>query len=608
MKSNPITVEPDLPEDDGFSVHAWMHLDTDTIDESFPMESYREGQKDAIEFAVEEFNKGKRIVVLEAPTGSGKSAIAMTIAEMVHDSYYLTITKQLQDQLTRDFSDVVELKGRNAYPCTYYGREGQKLVDRKLLSTEELNELKEQYPNCATGFCKTKLNRTSPTQKAYRCVRCFTVEGPLKDGKMSGELEVLPPGYQYSACPYYEQVYKALAARKITMNFSSFLFQTTMTKRFDRGARDLLIIDEAHNIESQILDFVSFSISDLHLQRYGVFIPELATPFDYYIWFEEAKVAKLLEDAIKQSRKDEKPKLEDELMRISNKFIIFMKRIRAAGTDTANKEWVSEYGEKGRTTTHRSVTIKPIFAHEFTEGLLLKHGVRILLMSATILDVNVLAGSLGIDKSEIAAYRMKNRFPVKNRPIYLDTVAKMTGGKGNMVNWAPQLVDGVNGIVRNHEGEKGIIHTHNFAIMDHLLTRCDPDVSDRMLCQRDFRNKTLMLEEHANRDDTIIVAPAMHEGIDLTDELSRFQIICKVPYANFFESPQLARRVELDRRYYTWMTALKLVQSYGRSIRSENDHAVTYILDEAIYRFLREADGMLPGWFKEAIKDSQTDK
>jgi len=112
-----------------------------------------------------------------------------------------------------------------------------------------------------------------------------------------------------------------------------------------------------------------------------------------------------------------------------------------------------------------------------------------------------------------------------------------------------------------------------------------------------------MLEEHAKSKNGVIIAPAMHEGVDLHGDLSRFQIICKVPYANCFDDKQLAARVEVDRKFYTWITALKLVQSYGRSVRSVDDHAKTYIIDEAIYKFLRDANKMLPDWFKEAIID-----
>lgn len=562
------------------------------IDNHFPKDNYRDGQKEAIEFALDAFNNGKMIVILECPTGSGKSAIGMTVADMVKKSYYLTITKILQDQLSSDFSgQIVELKGRNAYPCTFYDRYGKSYVEKKLWSEAELEEYISKEPSCSTGFCRTKWNKTDPKAKAFKCSKCF-----LKDEKSDGELTSLPIGMSYSACPYYEQVYKAINSRKVVMNFSSFLYQTQMTKRFDEP-RDIMIIDECHNIEPQLLDFVSFSITDQHLSNSGIFIPELDHAIEYKKWMENSKVHEIIWEKIKEARDNNNPKIEDELARTLKKYKMFVDNM-----NDSEAEWVCEYEEKANgSDTFRKVTLKPVFAKHFVKSLLFKYSHRILMMSATVLDVNVMCRSLGIDRKHVAAYRVKNRFPKENRPIELRTVAKMTGGHQRMSEWGPLMMSAVDDIVKKHSGEKGIIHTHNFAIMDYLLRRCNSESKRRFINQRDFKNKFELLKKHAESKDTIIIAPAMHEGIDLIGDLSRFQIICKIPYPNCFDNQQLARRVEVDRSYYTWLTALKLVQSYGRSIRSKDDYAKTYILDESIYKFIDNANHMLPDWFKEAI-------
>jgi len=41
-------------------------------------------------------------------------------------------------------------------------------------------------------------------------------------------------------------------------------------------------------------------------------------------------------------------------------------------------------------------------------------------------------------------------------------------------------------------------------------------------------------------------------------------------------------------QWYTWQTALRLVQGYGRSIRSNKDWAVTYVLDSGFVNFVRK--------------------
>jgi Rad3-related DNA helicase len=575
-------------------------LDLDTIDECFPKEQYREGQREAIEFAAKAFNRGVKIVIIEGPTGSGKSSIAKTLANMVSSSYYLTITKILQDQLTNDFDDITELKGRNAYPCSFWDRYGDKLVKGKLWTHDQLKILRAKHSDCANGFCRTKFNK-GENISIGRCKKCFTTSGPVSGGRIVGDLAKLPGTAEYSACPYYEQVYQAVNSPQVTMNFSSFLFQTRMTKRFDEP-RDLMILDEAHNVEQQLLGFVEITISDQDLQHHGIFLPQFELAAEYAAWFKDANLHKIIGDVIKEAQEEERTKLVDTMMRLLHKYKLFLSSIES------DVEWVCTYEERkgsGGGTTHRVVTMKPVFVHTFTKPLLLKYAHQTLMMSATILDVNVLCRSLGIKKDQVAAYRMKNRFPKKNRPIYLQPVAKMTGGRSKMAEWAPKLSKKVNEICHNFENQRGIIHTHNFAIMDWLLRHCDDDVKSRFFNQRNFSHKGEMLEKHAQSENGVIIAPAMHEGIDLVDDLSRFQIICKVPFANFFEDEQLARRVELDRRYYLWITALKIVQAYGRSIRSETDYADTFILDESIYRFLDDTKKMMPGWFTEAIIDQK---
>jgi ATP-dependent DNA helicase DinG len=93
----------------------------------------------------------------------------------------------------------------------------------------------------------------------------------------------------------------------------------------------------------------------------------------------------------------------------------------------------------------------------------------------------------------------------------------------------------------------------------------------------------------------------MTEGIDLADDLSRWQVICKIPYP-YLGDPQVARRKDIDAAWYDWKTCLTVVQSYGRSIRSSDDYAVTYVLDADFSTFVKRQQKRLPGWFLEAIK------
>jgi Rad3-related DNA helicase len=399
---------------------------------------------------------------------------------------------------------------------------------------------------------------------------------------------------RHSTCPYYEQVQLAVEGRKVLMNFSSFLYQTGFTDRF--GQRDLLIIDEGHHCEEQLMDFVTVTINDRDLITAHLELPDLEEATDYALWLLDNNVLDIMTTLVSQARSAGNVRRHEELLHTQWRLRRFLKCIEDGMTD-----WVHEFKvhQQRNEPSYRSVTIKPVFVPHFANELLWSYGKRVLIMSATILSANVMSRALGIDQNDMAFYRMPNSFPVNNRPIFIIPAVRATGGKGNQHTWGPPMVKWVDGIVRKYRGKRGIIHTHNFSIANMLMSQCRE--RKRFLFQQSFRDKVEMLEAHASCPDSVLVAPAMHEGLDLKDDLSRFQIIAKTPYPNFFEDRQLAARIENDRRFLIWLVALRLVQAYGRSVRSAEDWAHTYIIDGAVYRFLAEADRMLPDWFKEAI-------
>jgi Rad3-related DNA helicase len=322
------------------------------------------------------------------------------------------------------------------------------MVKRGVWKKAQLDNALAKRPNCGEGFCKSKAGKsqTGHGNKTQKCLKCFTHAGPNGNSRPSGDLEILPLGMRYSACPYYEQVFKAVNGRKVAMNFSSFLFQTQMTKRFD-NPREMMIIDECHNVEPQLMDFVSLTISDAHLSKYGIIVPELDDPLQYAVWFEDSKIAEHIYKVIEEARENDQYWLEDELSRTLKKYKMFLEHVQS--TDS---EWVSEY-EESQTGTHK-VTLKPVFVHGMAHSLLFRYAKRIVMMSATVLDVDVMCKSLGIKREHVAAIRLKNRFPVENRPIYLKTVAKMTGGRDKMREWGPELAKGVNEIVGKYPDKK----------------------------------------------------------------------------------------------------------------------------------------------------------
>jgi len=92
----------------------------------------------------------------------------------------------------------------------------------------------------------------------------------------------------------------------------------------------------------------------------------------------------------------------------------------------------------------------------------------------------------------------------------------------------------------------------------------------------------------------------MTEGVDLVDEASRFQIICKIPYP-YLGDKLVKKRMNKWKWWYPLQTTKTIVQSVGRSIRSETDFAVTYILDGDFSKFYYRNTYLFPESFRESM-------
>jgi len=93
----------------------------------------------------------------------------------------------------------------------------------------------------------------------------------------------------------------------------------------------------------------------------------------------------------------------------------------------------------------------------------------------------------------------------------------------------------------------------------------------------------------------------MQEGIDLKGDLSRFQIICKVPYP-YLGDKIVKKRMHRWNWWYGLQTAKTIVQALGRSVRSAEDHAVSYILDADWDRFYGKHSDLFPEMFKKSLQ------
>ena len=95
--------------------------------DNFPFEQIRPKQLDVLKQICEAFNQGYKTIVLEAPTGFGKSPVAVAVGKTLGSSYICSATKDLQAQYAKDFQFIQVVKGMREFPC---------LVKEDLISSE----------------------------------------------------------------------------------------------------------------------------------------------------------------------------------------------------------------------------------------------------------------------------------------------------------------------------------------------------------------------------------------------------------------------------------------------------------------------------------------
>lgn len=154
-------------------------------------------------------------------------------------------------------------------------------------------------------------------------------------------------------------------------------------------------------------------------------------------------------------------------------------------------------------------------------------------------------------------------------------------------------------IIKRNKNKKGIIHAGNYEIAKWVEKEFS---NDKRFIFHTPDTRTEALNNHIISDKpTILVSPSMMNGVDLKDDLSRFQIILKIPYPNM-KSNKIKKRMSDYKKWYNWKTVCDFIQAYGRSIRSIDDHAETYVLDESFSDLLKYNYDIIPKYITDAIK------
>ncbi len=530
----------------------------------FPYDEIRDSQKQAIEFALNSFiDENKRFVIVEAGTGVGKSAIGYTVAKYLNSrvlkqedsyekgAYFLTTQKILQEQYIKDFGScgMMSVKSSSNYTCDYNSK----------------------------NTCAESQRLLKVTDKKSRFFKKCTFE-----------------------CNYKKSKENFIAAETGVTNFAYFLAETYYSGKIK--PRDLLIVDEAHNCDMQLSKFIEMSISEkFSNQVLNIKFPESPTQLQAIGWIVEHYEPKLkLHVAHMESILEKYSSLRDKLdqfINISQKYEMLDKHLCKLHRflEIYEKDnWIMNAVESNFQKS-KKLEFKPVCVAPHSEDILFKSGKKVLMMSATILDFSGFCETLGIKEEEAAFISIPSPFPSENKPILYSGVGKMSSS--SIDETLPKMATAIKEILKEHKNDKGIIHCHSYKVAHYLKKKIR---SSRILIHNSENRDEILKKHIGSKNPTVLLSPSMTEGVDLKGEISRFQVLCKVPYP-YLGDKLIKKKMNKWRWWYPLQTAKTVVQSVGRSIRSKDDYAVTYILDSDWERFYNRNSGYFPEDFKRSI-------
>ncbi|MXR50507.1 ATP-dependent DNA helicase [Halovenus sp. WSH3] len=529
-------------------------MEPSRIFEEFPAPSYRGAQKQALSDIKDAFEAGNDVVLVRAPTGSGKSLLARAVAgcaarpsevgpEEPVGAFYTTPQVSQLDDVAGDplLDDLNIIRGKNNYSCILPG---------------ETDTPVNQAP-CAR-------EREFDCQVKHRC-------------------------------PYFSD--RSIAAnREIAAMTLAYFMQTAGSDVF--GQRDVVVIDEAHGLGDWAEMYAAIELGPSTVPPWDDVRPDEIDGLD-----DAAEYAEYLTticdrglDSLRGNAElsPEEVQKRDQLTTLRTDLNWFLEEYR--DPDSATTWVVDQHGDAGA-----PVTIKPVNPERYLKHTVWDRGKTFLLLSATILSRDAFCAGVGLDTDRVGMVEVPHTFPLEHRPLFDVTQGKMTYEHREQT--LPKLARVLVRLMAHHPEEKGLVHCHSYAIQERLETLLQEFGVGARIRSHDREDRDGQLAAWQRSDDpTVFLSVKMEEALDLEGDLCRWQLLCKAPYPNTNDS-RVARRLEDGQWAWYYRTALRtVIQACGRVVRSPDDYGYTYLGDSSLLELFERARTDMPDWFQAQVE------
>lgn len=535
-----------------------------------PHLSWRQEQKDAFKKVATLNDNGGGNIVIEAPTGVGKSAIAAALG-FVDNVTVLVSNHGLIDQYERIYN-FKAIRGKPYYPCV--------------------------LPFKVDQWMKT-------IGKSPTAGDCHFIE--MNDCPVSHK------------CPYLLAKTEALQARRMVCTYKYAGLAEAVQNR-----PGILVMDEVHNSVEDMLDIAAFELTDAMRKEYkfdrfplmgfgpngkGDILEENNKETVIYWLVKQMKkisIVDLFEVMTPEGNKNKK--MFDKLTEANNLLSGGSRLFYSCIIPGDSNDW---RGSKFHQPKEMVMSIRLLDVQRTAYRIMGQKSTNVF-MSATIGTPKPLMNELGVFDFEFESY--PHPVPASKRPIYDLGMGKMTkpeldADPALYLKQANRIADFINTLDIDWRGI--ILTTSNYKI--NLLRRfLVENVSTRGRLQVYGDDLTLSQRITAFIDDPrpgrvcVDTIQGWGSGISLDGDIARFSIVAGVPFMNPSDTfEKLRADTETGRRYSWWKPFSDVCQATGRVSRGEHDDDGEYMLNVAAFAdgscITPTARSQYPLWIREAI-------
>lgn len=518
--------------------------------------TYRAEQTRAI-YDVTDSTRRHRII--SAPTGIGKSLIALTTAVLTQArTLILTSNLALQKLYADAAGDIglVDVRGASNYRCPALEPHG------------EYAYLRGDRPATAD-------------------------RGPCKSG--------LPCSLRSGGCPQYDQVTRARNAEVVITNYDYRLANRPSPYGGEQeeslGEFDYLFYDEMHHATEHVAKSMHVEFDPSVVRTTLALDPPVASVSidEWREWAKRARVRLAAEyDALQTDLRfardggDVQRELLDEVntLRALDRTLIDMCAMRG--------RWVVERiaGIGGK----QLVAFDPVWVDTYVEERLYRGIPNVVGMSATVRPPEM--HYLGVDADAFDFFEYDSPFPVANCPVYRWPVVRMhyNMSAGEFAT----LIEHMDVFIGAHQHVKGLIQAVSYKRAREIAHASE--YGAQMITHDPRDAESALAAFKRARAPRILNSPRFSTGADFPGDEARYVLIPKVPYPPR-ESALMRARVESDRHYTAFYAAKEIVQMCGRIVRGMDDWGVAVIFDSAFGGLMSDANYLnFPRWFLGRMK------